>query len=209
MKRLETTLARRFLCSPLPRHRFLGYTGSRVRRSWLPPIRPAGFGTSTTSLFLFPFAAIFGGLAQFLAGMWAYKERGAATAIHAMWGSFWMACGLLNALFALGRLAPPVGRWPEIGFWFVVLAAITWVGVGAAVAENRGFVTLLTFLGATAAIGELTGVAWLMIPTGYFIHHRRGRRLVQEALGCEIWSLGNIRKAREMGQFRLERENPV
>jgi succinate-acetate transporter protein len=46
------------------------------------------FGTSATSLYLFPFAAIFGGLAQFLAGMWAFRARdGVATAVHGMWGS--------------------------------------------------------------------------------------------------------------------------
>ena len=129
------------------------------------------FGDSTTSLYLFPFAAIFGGLAQFLAGMWAYTARdGVATAIHGMWGSFWMAYGVLNVVFAVGKLTAPSGRWPEIGFWFIVLAAITWVGVAAAVAENRGFVTLLAFLAAgstTAAIGELTGIAWLMTVTGW------------------------------------------
>jgi len=36
------------------------------------------FGTSATSLYLFPFAAIFGGLAQFLAGMWAFRARDGA-----------------------------------------------------------------------------------------------------------------------------------
>ena len=32
------------------------------------------FGSSTTPLYLFPFAAIFGGLAQFLAGMWRTRR---------------------------------------------------------------------------------------------------------------------------------------
>jgi succinate-acetate transporter protein len=103
--------------------------------------------------------------------MWAHKARdGVATAIHGMWGSFWMAHGVLSIIFAVGKPTPPTCRWPEIGFWFIVLAAITWVAVAAAVAENRGFVTLLSFLAAgstTAAIGELTGAAWLMTLTGY------------------------------------------
>ncbi len=167
------------------------------------------FGGSTTSLYLFPFAAIFGGLAQFLAGMWAYKARdGVATAIHGMWGSFWMAYGVLNVIFAVGKLTPPTGRWPEIGFWFIVLAAITWVGVAAAVAENRGFVTLLTFLAAgstTAAIGELTGIAWLMTVTGWvFIiasiaaWYTGSALMLEESFGREIWSLGKSRHAKEM-----------
>ncbi|HEX5584977.1 GPR1/FUN34/YaaH family transporter, partial [Gaiella sp.] len=54
------------------------------------------YGDATTPQYLFPFAAIFGGLAQFLAGMWAYRARdGLATAMHGMWGSFWMAFGIL------------------------------------------------------------------------------------------------------------------
>ena len=66
------------------------------------------------------------GLAQFLAGMWAFKARdGLATAMHGMWGSFWMAYGILEMIFTVGKTTPPSGAWPEIGFWFVVLAAIT------------------------------------------------------------------------------------
>ncbi len=167
------------------------------------------FGDSTTSLYLFPFAAMFGGLAQFLAGMWAYKARdGVATAIHGMWGSFWMAYGVLNVIFAVGKLTPPTGQWPEIGFWFIVLAAITWVGVAAAVAENRGFVTLLTFLAAgstTAAIGELTGIAWLMTVTGWLFiiasiaaWYTGSALMLEESFGREIWSLGKSRQAKEM-----------
>ena len=166
------------------------------------------FGDST-SLYLFPFAAIFGGLAQFLAGMWAYKARdGVATAIHGMWGSFWMAYGVLNVIFAIGKLTPPAGRWPEIGFWFIVLAVITWVSVAAAVAENRGFVTLLAFLAAgstTAAIGELTGIEWLMTLTGWLFivasiaaWYTGSALMLEEAFGREIWSLGKSRQAKEM-----------
>jgi len=166
------------------------------------------FGDST-SLYLFPFAAMFGGLAQFLAGMWAYKARdGVATAIHGMWGSFWMAYGVLNVVFAIGKLTPPTGRWPEIGFWFVVLASITWVGVAASVAENRGFVTVLTFLAAgstTAAIGEFTGVEWLMTVTGWLFiiasiaaWYTGSALMLEEAFGREIWDLGKSRQAKEM-----------
>src|SRR5579862_2691860 len=129
------------------------------------------YGSDTSVLYLFPFAAIFGGLAQFMAGMWAFRARdGVATAMHGMWGSFWMAYGILYALVAFGKITLPAGRWPEVGYWYIVLAAITWVGVAAAGAENKGLATLLTFLAAgstTGAIGELTGQEWLMILTGY------------------------------------------
>lgn len=63
------------------------------------------FGTSQTDMVLWPFAAFFGGLAQFLAGMWAFKARdGVATAMHGTWGSFWMAFGILQILVGLEKL---------------------------------------------------------------------------------------------------------
>jgi uncharacterized protein len=55
------------------------------------------YGSDKSALYLFPFAAMFGGLAQFLAWMWAYRARDAvATAMHGMWGAFWLAYGILN-----------------------------------------------------------------------------------------------------------------
>src|ERR1051325_2038366 len=85
------------------------------------------FGSSHTTLLLVPFAAVFGGLAQFLAGMWAYKARdGVATAVHGMWGAFWMAFGFLVLIFTTGKAPTPAGPFfPELGYWFIVLAAIT------------------------------------------------------------------------------------
>src|SRR3954449_12532420 len=56
---------------------------------------------TTTPLVLAPFAMVFGGIAQFLAGMWAYRARdGLATAMHGMWGSFWIGYGILNIMLA-------------------------------------------------------------------------------------------------------------
>src|SRR5437764_10964931 len=68
------------------------------------------YGNSQTPTYLFPFAAAFGGLAQFVAGVWAYRARdGLATAMHGMWGAFWMAFGILFLLVATGDLTVPTG----------------------------------------------------------------------------------------------------
>ncbi|HET8554107.1 MAG TPA: GPR1/FUN34/YaaH family transporter, partial [Rhodanobacteraceae bacterium] len=68
------------------------------------------YGGPDTVLYLFPFALTFGGLAQFTAGMWCYKARdGIGTAMHGLWGSFWLAYGLMYALFAAGVLVKPLG----------------------------------------------------------------------------------------------------
>jgi len=167
------------------------------------------YGDANSPLYLFPFAAIFGGLAQFLAGMWAYRARdGVATAMHGMWGSFWMSYGVLYLLVAMGRIAVPAGRWEEIGWWFVILAAITWVGMAAAGAESKGLVTVLGFLAAgstTAAIGYLTGASWLLVWTGYLFMisavvawYLASALMLNEAFGHEVWLVGKSRQLREM-----------
>jgi len=167
------------------------------------------YGNAASPLYLFPFAAIFGGLAQFLAGMWAYKARdGVATAMHGMWGSFWMSYGILYLLVALGRIAVPGTRWDAIGWWFIVLAAITWVGMAAAGAESRSLVVVLGFLAAgstTGAIGYLTGGEWLLTLTGYLFMisavaawYTASALMLSEAFGHEVWPVGKSRQIREM-----------
>jgi len=129
------------------------------------------YGGPHTDLYLFPFAALFGGLAQFLAGMWAFKARdGLATAVHGTWGSFWIAFGLLNLLVVNGKIAAPALFSPEMGYWFIVLAAITWMCTVAATAENVGLVCVLAALsiGSTLeAIARLTGTGGIHMAAGY------------------------------------------
>jgi len=167
------------------------------------------FGEPSAALYLFPFVTIFGGLAQFLASMWAFKARdGVATAIHGTWGSFWIAFGVLNFLFATGRATQPTGTWPSMGFWFIVVAAISWVGMIAATAQNRGLVTVMTFLASastTGAIGAFLGIDWLMILTGWLFvvaaiaaWYTASALMLEEAFGHEMWGLGKSRHAKEL-----------
>src|ERR1700741_1139625 len=126
------------LLQPIAAPSILGLYGFAVATFMVAANIAHWYGTSNTALYLAPFAAAFGGLAQFLAGMWAFKARDAlATAMHGMWGSFWIAYGILNLLFASGDLARPQGAFPALGFWFIGLAAITWVGTAAASAESK------------------------------------------------------------------------
>ncbi len=116
-----------------------------------------------TPLVLFPFAGIAGGLAQFLAGMWSYRARdGLATAMHGMWGSLWIAFGIYWLLVAF-TLLPPVsisrGAMLGFGYWFIVLAAITWVGAIAALARNLALTLTLAVLAAGSTILAI-GWAW-------------------------------------------------
>jgi uncharacterized protein len=106
-----------------------------------------------------------------LAGMWAFKARdGLATAAHGTWGSFWIAFGLLNLMVADGKVPAPGMLAPAIGYWFIVLAAITWMCTLAAFAESIGLGTVLGVLaiGSTLeAIARLTGNGGVHMAAGY------------------------------------------
>jgi succinate-acetate transporter protein len=124
------------------------------------------YGNAHSGVYLFPFAATFGGIAQFAAGLWAYRARDAlATAMHGMWGAFWMAYGILWLLVAAGDITLPAGKFPELAFWFFPLAAITVSGALASIGENLGVTATLASLATGAAflgVGYLTGIhGWL------------------------------------------------
>lgn len=84
--------------------------------------------------------------------MWAYRARDAvATAMHGMWGSFWLAYGLLQLLVVTGVLAAGGTLDHALGFWFIALCAITFSGMLGALAEGN--------LGVTAVLGVLAAGA--------------------------------------------------
>jgi succinate-acetate transporter protein len=118
------------------------------------------YGNSTTALVLAPFAAFFGGLAQFLAGMWAYRARDAvATAMHGMWGAFWLAYGLLFLLVATGNVHTGRTFDTAFGMWFVPLAAITLSGAAGVLLEGNLAVTAVL---GTLAVGAVLAAIGLM-----------------------------------------------
>jgi len=210
----------RVILQPLAAPSILGLYGLAGATFMVAAYMAHWFGSSGTALLLIPFAAVFGGLAQFLAGMWAYKARdGVATAVHGMWGAFWMAFGVLTLMISSGRApAPALPLFPELGYWFIVLAAITWACTGAAVAENKALVTVLTFLAAgstIAAIALLIGVEQLVILSGYLFiicalaaWYTASALMLNEAFGREVWSLGKTATARQMPRVTLGSGEP-
>jgi len=113
------------------------------------------WGTPSSPLVLAPFAAMFGGLAQFMAGMWAYRARDAiATLAHGTWGSFWLAYLILNILVATHVLVQPTPWYhnPEVGFWFFALAITTGIAALAALTESLGLFAVLSTLAAGSGI---------------------------------------------------------
>lgn len=166
------------------------------------------YGIQGTEMYLMPFVVFFGGLAQFLAGMWAYKARdGLATAVHGMWGSFWMAYGLLWLLFATGTLPIPVGAFPALGFWFIALSWITLMTTIAALAVNGTLVGTLLFLtagAAFAAAGQISGTpvvtqigGWLFVFSSFFAWYTASALLLKSTFGRWILPVGVAGRARQ------------
>jgi uncharacterized protein len=134
------------------------------------------YGSAASAQFLFPFATATGGIAQFAAGMWAFRARDAiATAMHGIWGSFWIAYGILQFLIAAGTV-PASGGHNAIGFWFVALAAITAFGAIAAVRRSAA---LTSVLGTLAVGAGLLAVFWIAGGTGW--EHAAGWVLIVSA----------------------------
>lgn len=177
------------------------------------------FGSSQSALYLAPFAAMFGGLAQFLAGMWSFKARDAvATAMHGMWGSFWLAYGLLNILFATGALTKPTGAFQALGFWFIVLAVITWAGTYAAAAEVKAIAWVLGWLAAgstAAAVGQLTGAEWVNILAGWLFIvsaliaiYAASALMLAAAYGRPVLPMGKTARIKELPDIMIGAGEP-
>jgi uncharacterized protein len=127
------------------------------------------YGSDTSGRLLAPVLAVFG-IVQLLAAMWSFARRDdLATAILGVWGAFWLGYGIVIAPRATS--APPAAiASPELAFWFIVLAAITWMSALAATAESWALVGGLVVLAAAAtlaAIGDGIGSHGFRVLSGW------------------------------------------
>ncbi len=165
------------------------------------------WGTPKSPLALAPFAAMFGGVAQFMAGMWAYRARDAiATLAHGTWGSFWMAYLILNILVGTHVITQPTPWYhnPELGFWFFALAITTGIAAVAAAAESLGLVAVLGTLaagsGVTAgafiygSLGWAKVGGWLFVFAAGFAWYVVLAMVTAYASGRTIFPLGKYKK---------------
>jgi succinate-acetate transporter protein len=178
------------------------------------------YGGGGSGAYAAPFAAVFGGVAQLLAAMWAYRVRdGLGTAMLGTWGAFWIAYGILNALFVTGRLVEPPGAFPELGFWFIPLAAITWVGVVAADARSSALAAVLVTLaaGSTIAVfaetigsGRLTVLSgWLFIVSAACAWYTASALMLEDAFGRQVFPLGRSRTIAEPARTEAPEPGPL
>lgn len=183
------------------------------------------YGGPGTGKYLFPFALTFGGIAQFTAAMWAYRARdGLATAMHGMWGAFWMAYGILWAFQAAGAFSIPAGEFDAFGFWFLALGAITLCGAIAALFESLALFSVLATLAAGSAffaIHLLTGIhgwqtvaGWVLLASSWLACYTAFAMMLEGAAGKVILPLGapraraNIPGRREHVPLQFELGEP-
>jgi len=160
--------------------------------------------------------AVFGGLAQLLATMWAYRARdGMATGFHGAWGAFWLGFGLLNLFQASGLLTSPAAArtLPSLSAWFIVLAFVSATCTAASVAANFALFAVMLLTTAAAALtaaGILGAFTCATVAAGYVFMassvmawYTAGGLMLREAFGRNVLPLGDFRTAKNAG--RLER----
>jgi uncharacterized protein len=218
----------RVVLSPIAPPSILGLYGFAAATFMVALHLTGTYGGSNTDGTLWPFAAVFGGVAQFLAGMWAYRARDAiATAMHGMWGSFWIAWGILNLLIQTGKvpLVPPGSKSdPAFAMWFWTLAAITAAGALAALAESFALFAVLGTLAAGSflfAIGLSAGstgwvklAGWVLVAAAILAWYLATAMMLSAAAGKVVLPLGKLKKdanvpgAQPVRPIRLEWAEP-
>jgi succinate-acetate transporter protein len=171
-----------------------------------------------SGLTLAPFAAMFGGLAQLLAGMWAYKARdGIATLAHGTWGAFWLAYGILNILLATHVLTAPTPWYhdPALGFWFFALAITTGIAAVAALTESVSLVAVLGTLATGSGLlaggfiygshGVVEVAGWVLVFSAGFAWYTVAAMLLASTTGRAVLPLGKYKKAANLPGGKLVR----
>lgn len=195
--------------SPVAAPSILGLYGFAAATFMVAANLAGWFGTSSSQLIVFPLAMMVGGLAQFMAGMWAFRARdGLATAMHGVWGSFWLAYGVYMAFVAAAVLpAPAASPMAQVGFgyWFIVLAAITWAGAAAALAVNAALFGVLATLGAGAtllAIGWVASVpvlepigAIVLVVSAAIAYYTASAMMLHSTFGRTVLPVGAPKRA--------------
>jgi uncharacterized protein len=196
----------RVFLQPIAAPSVLGLFGFAVATFMVAANVAGWYGNAQTPLYLWPFALAFGGVGQFLAGMWAYKARDVlATAMHGAWGSFWIGYGILNLLFATHTLAAPAVPYKSVdfGFWFFALAIVTASGALASLAESLGLFSVLSTLAAGSGIlagalifgshGWFVVAGWVLVFSAGFAWYTATAMMLAATAGRTILPLGKLK----------------
>jgi succinate-acetate transporter protein len=147
--------ATRVTLQPIAAPSALGLAGLSVATLLFGTIEATWWGSSASFRGIAPLCFTFGGIAQFLAGMWAYKARDVvATLVHGAWAAFWTAFFILQILQANGSVPTVAPNAPDLvfGMWMVALAYITITCALGALLENGAVFLVLAALATAASL---------------------------------------------------------
>ena len=128
------------------------------------------WGTPKSPLALAPFAAMFGGLAQFLAGMWEFRNRNTfGSTAFTTYGAFWLSLAAFVVLDLFGKVPKDVNVAHALG-WFLLAFAIfnTYMLLWSATVNGAVFGVFLTL--------EITEI---LLFIGFFAGQAAGEGLVR------------------------------
>lgn len=148
---------------------------------------------------VFSLALFYGGLAQFLAGMWEFRNKNTfgATAFTS-YGAFWLAFWGLEQ-FYIDRI--PEGQRPLVVGWFLIawgiFTAYMWIG---SFRVNPAVMLVFLFLAATffvLGIGDLLGSGlvrniggYLGLATAFIAWYTSAADVINENFGRTILPVG-------------------
>ncbi|TDB97866.1 GPR1/FUN34/YaaH family transporter [Actinomadura sp. 7K534] len=199
----------RVVLTPIAAPSILGLFGFAGATMMVGAWQAEWYGNALTPLILWPFTLVFGGIAQLVATGWAYRARdGVATAMHGMWGSFWVAFSLLFGLVSVGAfpaaLAPVAGTASEgFAFWWVALAVITALGAIAALGQNLAVTGVLVTLAAGAGFSaagwfapsewSLNVGGWLFVASAVIALYTAAAMMFEGSFGRTVLPVGKTR----------------
>ena len=137
----------------------LGLAGFGVTTMMLSFIN-AGFIGAGATVAVLPMAAAFGGLAQLLAGMWAFKRGNTfAASAFTSFGAFWFSYYLLIDVFA-AQIKPASDASPIIGLYLFMWGVFTLYMFIASLAGTRAVQVVFFLLFITFFLLAFGAWAW-------------------------------------------------
>jgi succinate-acetate transporter protein len=198
----------RLVLTPIAAPSIVGLFGLGAAAFMLTALWARWYDSPNSALLFAPFVIVFGGLVQLGAAMVAFRARdGIATAVHASWGSLFVALGVVWILAGTGVLAIAVtGATPEIGLWLGVVAVITFI---AALGEfPHSPVMALTLVALTAGSGLacagfvasvsglVTAAGWVMLAATALCAYTAGALMLDGSFRREVLPVHTTGSAR-------------
>jgi len=161
--------------------------------TFLGGVAAAGYWLPTSLGFLVPVGFLFGGVAQFLAGMWAFSKHDVlAATLFTSYSAFWMALSALIAgvgigLLPVGAMLPFLGMF--FGFWtaemiYLFLASLRHsMGMSVVTGLLLAAFVLLTIGAFIGSFGLIAAGGWIAIACGIAAWYVAGASVINEVMG--------------------------